>query len=386
MSHASYKSPREKAFSHYLRTGQRLPEESFVEEPDVELKFNPYHDPRNGQFTFAPGHPHSPGGVIVSDRPGTGPRRAAGHYHTLTKPRTYTVHRGDTLSHIARRHGVRADALARANNIKHPDHIREGQTLRIPPHASSSPVQSPRLPMAQSDAASNDIVVIGKRRSENRASISSDASTSISSQAVTDNQLRSIMPGSGQRAEDYADALNQAMTEHGIDTPQQRAAFLAQLSVESGNLRSTEENLNYSAKRLTQVWPKRFPTTASAQPYSHNPEALANHVYANRLGNGDEASGDGYRYRGRGLLQITGRENYRKIGYEDDPDALTDPYVAADTAAQFWSDRNLNSHSETKLNRDQFNVISRTVNGGNNGSQERWDAYQRGLSVLLPQR
>lgn len=376
MSSIAYKSPNRKAFSHYLRTGQRLPEEAFVEELDVELKFNPYHDPRNGQFTFVPG------GV----RAGPSHTPGYGRPHAPSKPKTYIVRHGDTLSHIARRHGVRTDALARANNIKHPDHIREGQTLRIPPHASSSPVQSPRLPMAQSDAASNDIVVIGKRRSENRASISSDASTSISSQAVTDNQLRSIMPGSGQRAEDYADALNQAMTEHGIDTPQQRAAFLAQLSVESGNLRSTEENLNYSAKRLTQVWPKRFPTTASAQPYSHNPEALANHVYANRLGNGDEASGDGYRYRGRGLLQITGRENYRKIGYEDDPDALTDPYVAADTAAQFWSDRNLNSHSETKLNRDQFNVISRTVNGGNNGSQERWDAYQRGLSVLLPQR
>jgi putative chitinase len=192
------------------------------------------------------------------------------------------------------------------------------------------------------------------------------------------------MPGSEQHAEVYTDALNRAMTKHGINTPQQRAAFLAQLSVESGNLRSTEENLNYSAKRLTQVWKTRFPTIASAEPYAHNPEALANYVYANRLGNGNEASGDGYRYRGRGLIQITGRENYRKVGYENNPDALTDPDIAAHSAAQFWTNRNLNAHSKRRLSRDQFNAISRTINGGNNGSQERWDAYQRGLLVLRP--
>lgn len=292
---------------------------------------------------------------------------------------------GDTLSHIARRHGVGTDALARANGIKHPDHIRAGQALHIPREAPLKPAHhAPRLPKAQRDVGSNDIVVIGKRPAENQAPKSPKAHMPTASSPVTSSQLHSIMQGSGQRAEAYNDALNRAMAEHGINTPQQRAAFLAQLSVESGNLRSTEENLNYSAKRLTQVWPKRFPTIESAEPYAHNPEALANHVYANRLGNGAEASGDGYRYRGRGLIQITGRDNYRKVGYEDNPDALTDPHIAADTAAQFWSDRNLNTHTDTSLNRDQFNVISRTVNGGNNGSQERWDAYQRGLSVLQP--
>jgi predicted chitinase len=306
MTVSSDKSPTQRAFSHYLRTGRRLPKETFLEAQDIELKFNPYHDPRNGQFTFAPG------GARTGSRP----------------------------------------ALA--------------------------------LAKAKGRAGSNHIVVAGEKLPSDKVRTSRNMPTSAASPRVTVAQLRSIMTGSEQQAEVYADTLNRAMTKHGINTPQQRAAFLAQLSVESGNLRSTEENLDYSAKRLTQVWKRHFPTIASAEPYAHNPEALANYVYANRLGNGNEASGDGYRYRGRGLIQITGRENYRKVGYENNPDALKDPYVAAHSAAQFWTDRNLNARSKTSLSRDQFNVISRTVNGGNNASQERWNAYQRGLLALRP--
>lgn len=307
MTVSSDKSPSQRAFSHYLRTGRRMPKDIFIEAQDIELKFNPYHDPRNGQFTFAPGGPR------------TGSRR---------------------------------------------------------------PTHTPRPSKAENSAVSNDTVIVGDKSPGDDMGTSRKTPTSAPTPTVTVGQLRSIMPGSEQHAEVYTDALNRAMTKHGINTPQQRAAFLAQLSVESGNLRSTEENLNYSAKRLTQVWKTRFPTIASAEPYAHNPEALANYVYANRLGNGNEASGDGYRYRGRGLIQITGRENYRKVGYENNPDALTDPDIAAHSAAQFWTNRNLNAHSKRRLSRDQFNVISRTINGGNNGSQERWDAYQRGLLVL----
>jgi murein DD-endopeptidase MepM/ murein hydrolase activator NlpD len=158
MSHASYKSPSQRAFSHYLRTGRRLPEEMFVEEQEVELKFNPYHDPRNGQFTFAPGGA------------GTGSSHTSGHSrpNAPAKPKTYTVRKGDTLSHIARRHGVRTDALARANNIKHPDHIQAGQTLRIPhdapPQSAHHAFQHPKPP---ADTSSNDIVVIGRRLPDN---------------------------------------------------------------------------------------------------------------------------------------------------------------------------------------------------------------------------
>ncbi|WP_373690550.1 LysM peptidoglycan-binding domain-containing protein [Sphingobium sp. DEHP117] len=160
MSSISYKSPSQKAFSHYLRTGQRLSDESFIEDQDVELKFNPYHDPRNGQFTFAPG----------GARTGSTPRSGHGSSHSSGKLRTYTVRKGDTLSHIARRHGVRSDALARANNIKNPDHIRAGQTLRIPPHTPPRRADAPHTskttrvsPQARDAARSNEIVVTATR-------------------------------------------------------------------------------------------------------------------------------------------------------------------------------------------------------------------------------
>ena len=172
------------------------------------------------------------------------------------------------------------------------------------------------------------------------------------------------------------------MQANGIDSNERRAAFLAQISVESGDLQNTRENLNYSAERLHQVWPKRFPTIASAQPYAHNPEALGNHVYANRLGNGDEASGDGYRYRGRGLMQTTGRDNYRAAGFENRPDDLADPTTAANSAAQFWSTNGLNPRTATVLPRGAFNDITQTVNGGQNGSDARWAAYGRATNTF----
>jgi putative chitinase len=199
---------------------------------------------------------------------------------------------------------------------------------------------------------------------------------------VTADELRAIMPNAGTRADDYVDALNAAMTAHGIETPERRAAFLAQIAVESGDLRNTEENLNYSAARLMQVWPGRFPTLEEATPYARNPQALANRTYANRLGNGNEASGDGYRFRGRGLMQVTGRANYRTLGHEADPDALLTPQVAADTAAAFWENNGLNAMADGVLTRDGFNRISRRVNGGDHGSNERWQAYQRALTAF----
>ena len=204
--------------------------------------------------------------------------------------------------------------------------------------------------------------------------------------SVTADQIRTIMPNAGGQADQYADALNSAMTAHGITAPEQRAAFLAQIAVESGDLNNTSENLNYSAQRLTHVWPRRFPNVAAAAPYAHNPEALGNRTYADRLGNGDEASGDGYRYRGRGLMQVTGRDNYRRLGFEDNPDALANPITAADTAATFWANNNLNGRTQTALDRAHYDEISRAVNGGDNGISERWAAYQRALAALQPTR
>jgi predicted chitinase len=135
---------------------------------------------------------------------------------------------------------------------------------------------------------------------------------------------------------------------------------------------------------MTEVWPRRFPTLESAAPYARNPEALANNVYASRLGNGDASTGDGYLYRGRGLMQVTGRDNYRALGFENNPEALAEPATAASTAAQWWANHNLPGRSTSELNRSNFDAISQTVNGGNHGSDARWNAYQRALTALRP--
>jgi len=139
------------------------------------------------------------------------------------------------------------------------------------------------------------------------------------------------------------------MAANGITTPEQRAAFLAQVAVESNQLQTTTENLNYTtAQRLQQVFGRtHFPSPDAAAPFLRNPEALANRVYANRNGNGDEASGDGY--RGRGLMQTTGRENYRAAGHENDPETLEAPQGAADAAAQFWASHGLNGQTTGPL-------------------------------------
>lgn len=180
---------------------------------------------------------------------------------------------------------------------------------------------------------------------------------------VTADQLRATMPHAGTEASRYTEPLNQAMATHGINTPAQRAAFLAQISAESGQLRATVEGLNYSsARRLHEVWPLLFPTEATAAPYVHNPEALANRVYANRNGNGDEASGDGYRFRGRGLMQVTGRGNYRNVGFENNPEALADPQNAADSAAAWWQNRGMNGRTVGALDRTQFDAVTHSVN------------------------
>lgn len=149
-----------------------------------------------------------------------------------------------------------------------------------------------------------------------------------------------------------------------INTPRRVACFLATIATETGGLRTIDENLSYSAKRMTQVWPKRFPTISSAQPYANNPQKLAEKVYGGRLGN--TRKGDGYRYRGRGFVQTTGRDNYRAAGHEDDPDTLAVPGPAFDAALKFWTDNHLNSVADT--NDDK--AMRKAVNGGYTGFKE----------------
>ena len=131
---------------------------------------------------------------------------------------------------------------------------------------------------------------------------------------ITRAQLLSVMPNSAAVVDRFLKPLSGAMSAYAINTPARQAAFLAQLAHESAELRRTQENLNYSWDRLRKVFPRYFRSDAEAQAYDRQPERIANRVYANRMLNGDETSGDGWRFRGRGPIQVTGRENYRKSG------------------------------------------------------------------------
>ncbi len=287
---------------------------------------------------------------------------------------THTVRAGETLSAIAHRYHMTWQAIARLNALARPDRLVAGQRLRIPAGLAGGHPSGP--------GAAPHGTAPTKVPGEHPAGAPAPATPAPGGGVVTEAHLHAIMPHALDKAASYAGPLNTAMGAYGIDSYEKRSAFLAQVSVESGDLRHTEENLNYSVERLHQVWPRRFPTVASAQPYAHNPEALGNHVYANRLGNGDEASGDGYRYRGRGLIQTTGRANYRAAGYENRPDDLANPDSASDSAARFWSTAGLNPRSATVLPRGAFDSITQTVNGGLNGKDERWSAYGRAVTTF----
>ncbi len=204
---------------------------------------------------------------------------------------------------------------------------------------------------------------------------------------LTRAQLVAVMPNSGAVADRFLKPLNDAMTRYDIVKPARQAAFLAQLAHESAELRRTQENLNYSWERLRKVFPRYFRTDAEAQTYGRQPERVGNRVYANRMLNGDETSGDGWRFRGRGPVQVTGRENYRKCGQalgmnlESDPDRLLDPGVGCLAAAWFWHSRGLNSLADAD-DENGFREITRRINGGFIGLEERVHFWERARQTL----
>lgn len=202
---------------------------------------------------------------------------------------------------------------------------------------------------------------------------------------LTHNQLIKCIGCSPAASQVWLPAINLAMSLYGINRNSKRiAAFLAQVGHETLSLQRTSENLNYSANRLLTVWPKRF-NQYSAAVYARRPEDIANHVYANRHGNGDENSGDGWRYRGRGLFHITFRNNYSTVGgalgldLVSDPDLLLEPDNAAKSAAHYWSTKNLNVLAD----KGDIDTISRIINGGTNGLEDRRRRYNKALSVLM---
>jgi putative chitinase len=190
---------------------------------------------------------------------------------------------------------------------------------------------------------------------------------------LTRAQIKSIFP---KASESDVDAFikfgEDALKKSGIlDMVTRLQYFLAQLGHESNGLTSREENLNYSATRLTEIWPGRFPTIDVAKPYERNPEKLANFVYGGRMGNVNP--GDGYRYRGRGYIQLTGRETYREIGriagidLENNPDAAAKPENAIKIACAFWTWKNINPACDVS----DFTAVTKKINGGTNGLNDR---------------
>jgi putative chitinase len=200
---------------------------------------------------------------------------------------------------------------------------------------------------------------------------------------ITREQLAQIIPKNSY-IDQWCDALNKLLPDYGIDTPQRVAAFLAQCAHESGNFVFLKENLNYKWASLKKVFPKYFPTDELAQAYEKQPERIANRIYGSRMGNGDEASGDGYRYCGRGLIQLTGRNNYEAFAdsIESTPEEVS-AYLetfegAVQSACWFWETNNLNQFADT----DDIKTMTRRINGGFIGLEDRIKHYEHARHVF----
>jgi len=182
----------------------------------------------------------------------------------------------------------------------------------------------------------------------------------------------------------WVDALNETFGRFNIVTNNQKAMFIGQCSHECGNFRLLEENLNYKAATLMKLWPRRFPNMEKANEYAGNPKKIANSVYSSRMGNRDEASGDGYRFRGRGCIQLTGHSGYFHAGkalgvdFVMDPDSVATPKFAALTAGWFWSTHNLNAPADAL----DYTKVTKIINGGTIGLDDRIKHVQMALAVL----
>jgi putative chitinase len=203
---------------------------------------------------------------------------------------------------------------------------------------------------------------------------------------ITQEQLASCI-GNNAYLEQWTEALNKILPDYAIDTPERVAAFIAQCAHESGNFTALHENLNYRAVTLRKIFPKYFPTDELANQYASLPnkaEAIANRVYANRMGNGDEASGDGYRYCGRGLIQLTGKENYSwfaaslEMPVEDVPAYLATFEGAVQSACWFWETNNLNQWAD----KGDILTLTKRINGGTIGLDDRIKHYNHALHVF----
>ena len=203
---------------------------------------------------------------------------------------------------------------------------------------------------------------------------------------ITLELLREICPKTKiDTLDDYVEPLNTVAEYYEMFVnPRRVAGFLAQIAHESGGFNFVVENLNYSAKGLMTIFKKYFPTEELANQYARKPEKIANRVYANRMKNGDEASGDGYKFRGRGLIQLTGRDNYTKFAAALDLDIdstiayLETPNGAVASAGWFWDNNKLNQYCD----KDDFVTLTKRINGGTIGLADRKHHYEIALKAL----
>ena len=197
---------------------------------------------------------------------------------------------------------------------------------------------------------------------------------------VNAEQLKQLHIG-----EQWVDALNETFARFDISTPARQASFIGQCGHECGNFKVLEENLNYRSETLMKLWAKRFPTLEIANQYAKNPKKIANMVYSNRMGNRDEASGDGYRFRGRGCIQLTGHANYFHAGKACDedfvmnPDLVATPKYAAMTAGWFWNTHKLNQYADIR----DYTMMTKKINGGTIGLNDRIKHINHALEVLI---
>jgi putative chitinase len=199
---------------------------------------------------------------------------------------------------------------------------------------------------------------------------------------MTEADLIAILPTSRSVAGRFIEPLS---AHFSFMTPMQIAMFLAQAGHESAGLTRLRESLIYSsADRIRKTWPTRFPSIDAAQPYVRNEQALANMVYSGRMGNGPAESGEGFRYRGRGIFQVTGKDNYRRCGEAlgldllAEPELLEQPQHAVDSAIWFWEANNCAAPAQA----GDVRAVTRIINGGYNGLEDREHLFKRAKAVL----
>ena len=199
----------------------------------------------------------------------------------------------------------------------------------------------------------------------------------------TENKLSQIITNN-QYVNDWFEALSKLLPDYDINTVPRVAAFLAQTAHESGGYKALKENLNYRAETLMKVWPRYFPNMEIANQYAHKQEAIANRAYGGRMGNGPEASGDGFKYCGRGLIQLTGKDNYTSFAesietpVEQIPEFLATFEGAVQSACWFWENNNLNQFADS----GDMLTLTKRINGGTLGLDDRIKHYNHAMHIL----